>query len=98
MRRGIELLREQNVLYFDGLLKIALAEAKARAGDAERAVAILDEALSAVDRTGSRAFEAELHRARGEIQFRHDPANPATAEDAFLTAIAVVYRRKHDGG
>ena len=89
MRRGVELLREQNVLYFDGLLKIALAEAEARAGDAERAVAILDEALSAVDRTGSRAFEAELHRARGELQFRRDPANPATAEDAFLTAIAV---------
>ena len=33
MRRGIELLREQNVLMFDGLLKIALAEAEARAGD-----------------------------------------------------------------
>ena len=33
MRRGVELLREQNVLTFDGLLKIALAEAEARAGD-----------------------------------------------------------------
>ena len=30
MRRGVELLREQNVLSFDGLLKIALAEAEAR--------------------------------------------------------------------
>ena len=46
MRRGVELLREQNVLLFDGLLKIALAEAEARAGDADRAVAILDEALA----------------------------------------------------
>ena len=46
MRRGVELLREQNVLMFDGLLKIALAEAEARAGDADRAVAILDEALA----------------------------------------------------
>jgi hypothetical protein len=27
MRRGVELLREQNILIFDGLLKIALAEA-----------------------------------------------------------------------
>ena len=32
MRRGVELLREQNVLLFDGLLKIALAEAEARGG------------------------------------------------------------------
>ena len=46
MRRGVELLREQNVLWFDGLLKIALAEAEARAGDPDRGVAILDEALA----------------------------------------------------
>ena len=52
MRRGVELLREQNVLLFDGLLKIALAEAEARAGDPDRAVAILDEALATCDRTG----------------------------------------------
>ena len=39
MRRGVELLREQNVLLFDGLLKIALAEAEARAGDPDRALA-----------------------------------------------------------
>ena len=30
MRRGVEVLREQNVLLFDGLLKIALAEAEER--------------------------------------------------------------------
>ena len=89
MRRGAELLREQNVLQFDGLLKIALAEAEARAGDPDRAVAILDEALATCDRTGYRAFEAELHRARGEILLKRDPANPAPAEEAFLTAIAV---------
>ena len=89
MRRGVELLREQNVLLFDGLLKIALAEAETRAGDTDRAVSILDEALATSDRTGHRAFEAELHRARGEILMKHDPANPAPAQDALLTAIAV---------
>ena len=89
MRRGAELLREQNVLLFDGLLKIALAEAEARAGDLDRAIAIIDEALATSDRTGYRAFEAELHRARGEMLLKRDPANPAPAEEAFLTAIAV---------
>ena len=89
MRRGVELLREQNVLFFDGLLKIALAEAEAQAGDPDRAVAILDEALATCDRTGHRTFEAELHRARGEMLLKRDPANPAPAEEAFLTAIAV---------
>ena len=89
MRRGVELLREQNVLWFDGLLKIALAEAEAQAGDPDRAVAVLDEALATCDRMGYRAFEAELHRARGEILLKRDPANSAPAEEAFLTAIAV---------
>ena len=89
MRRGVDLLREQNVLQFDGLLKIALAEAEARASDTDRAIAVLDEALATCDRTGYRAFEAELHRVRGEILLKRDPANPARAEDALLTALAV---------
>jgi len=89
MRRGVESIREQNVLVFDGLLKITVSEREACAGDVERAVAILDEALATCDRTGGRTFEAELHRTRGEILLKRDPANPAPAEDAFLTAIAV---------
>ena len=89
MRRGADLLREQNVLIYDGLLKIALADAEARAGDPARAVAILDEALATSDRTGYRAFEAELHRVRGEMLLKRDSSNSALAEDVFLTAIAV---------
>jgi predicted ATPase len=89
MRRGVELRREQNVLVFDGLLKIALAEAEARAGEVDRAVAILDEALATCKRTGHRSFEAELHRVRGEMLLKRDPANPAPAEEALQTAIAV---------
>ena len=93
MRRGAELLREQNVLLSDGFVKIALAEAEARAGDPDRAVAILDEALATADRLGYRAFEAELHRVRGDILLKRDPANPAPAQEAFLTAIAVAKRQ-----
>ena len=89
MRRGAELLRQQNVQVSDGLLKIALAGAEVRAGDVDRALAVLDEALATCDRTGHRAFEAELHRVRGEILLRRNPKNPAPAEDALLTASAV---------
>jgi predicted ATPase len=89
MRRGVELLREQNVLVFDGLVGIALAEAGAGAGDVDRAVAVLDEALATGERTGHRAFEVELHRVRGEMLLKRDPGNPATAEKAIQTAIAV---------
>jgi predicted ATPase len=89
MRRGVELLREQKVLLFDGLIKIALAQTEARAGDVDRAVAILDEALATSERTGHRAFEAELHRVRGEILLKRDSASTAPAERAFQTALAV---------
>ena len=89
MRRGAELMRQQNALIWDGLIKVALAEAEARAGDVDRALAILGEALATSERTGHRAFDAELHRVRGEILLKRDPANPAPAEEAFLTAIAV---------
>jgi predicted ATPase len=94
MRRGVELLREQNVVQWDGLVRIVLAEAEARAGDVDHALAILDNGLATCERIGHRAFEAELYRARGEMLLKRDPAIPAPAEEAFQAAIAVA---KHQG-
>jgi hypothetical protein len=37
---------------------------------------------------------AELHRIRGKILLKRDAANPAPAEEAFLTAIAVAQQQK----
>ena len=93
MRRGVELLREQNALLYDGLLKIAFAGAEARAGHVDRALAILHEALATSERIGHRTFNAELHRVRGEMLLKRDPANLAPAEGALLTAIAVARRQ-----
>jgi class 3 adenylate cyclase/predicted ATPase len=89
MRRGAELLREQKVRTFDGLANITLAEAEARVGDIDRALAVLDETLATSEHIGNRQFDAELHRVRGEMLLKRDPANPPAAEEAFLTAIAV---------
>jgi predicted ATPase len=89
MRRGVELMSEENDMRFAGLIKIALAEAEARAGDIDRAIAVLDEALATCERIGHRAFEAELHRARGDMLLKHDPTHPAPAEAAFGRAIEI---------
>jgi predicted ATPase len=93
MRRGVELLRELNALLYDGLLKIALAGAEARAGHVDHALATLDEALATSERVGHCTFNAELHRVRGEMLLKRDPANRAPAEGALLTAIAVARRQ-----
>jgi class 3 adenylate cyclase/tetratricopeptide (TPR) repeat protein len=89
MRRSVEGLRQQGLLNFDGLFKIALADVETRAGDRDRAIAILDEALATADRLGYPAFEAELNRTRGEILLKRDPSHPAPAEEAFQTAFAI---------
>jgi predicted ATPase len=76
-------------LIFDGLLKMELAKIEVQEGDFDRAIATVDEALSTSDRTGYRAFEAELHRVRGEMLLKRDPANAAPAEQSLQAALAV---------
>jgi predicted ATPase len=46
-----------------------------------------------MNRLGHRTFEAELHRVRGEMLLRRDPANPAPAEEALLSAVAVAQQQ-----
>jgi predicted ATPase len=89
MSRAAELLREQNVRPFDGPLKIAHAQAEARIGNPGRAISILDEALADFRCRGYCAYEAELHRVRGEILLKRDPKNLGPAGEALQTAIAV---------
>ena len=52
-------------------------------------MARIDEALALANETGEHSSDAFLHRIRGEILLKRDPANTAPAEEAFLTAIAM---------
>jgi predicted ATPase len=47
-----------------------------------------------VERTEHRAPEAEIHRIRGEILLKRDPANIAAAEQALQAAIAIAQSQK----
>jgi predicted ATPase len=89
MRRCAGLLHDQNAMVLDGLIRITLANAEARAGDVDRALAVLDEALTTPERIGHRPFDAELNRVRGEMLLKLDPASPSPAEEAFQVAIGV---------
>jgi class 3 adenylate cyclase/tetratricopeptide (TPR) repeat protein len=64
-----------------------LAEAKAGEGQFDDALAILDEQLVEVDRTGQQWLTAEIHRRRGELLLRKGPRDPIAAETAFAHAI-----------
>src|SRR5581483_4754222 len=60
----------------------------------EKAAARIYEALALAQETGEHWTDAFLHRIRGEILLKLNPANTAPAEDAFLTAIAVAQQQK----
>jgi predicted ATPase len=66
---------------------LAQLEAATRGPDA--ALTLIDEGLAIAAETGERFTDAYLHRLRGDILLKRDPANPAPAEDAFQTAITV---------
>ena len=55
---------------------------------------MIDEALALAGETGEHWFDAGLHRIRGEILLKQNPADPAPAEAAFLAAIAVAQQQK----
>jgi class 3 adenylate cyclase/predicted ATPase len=66
-----------------------LAEIEADGGGAEAALAEIEKALTLAGETGEHWFDAGLHRIRGEILLKQNPADPAPAEAAFLAANAV---------
>jgi predicted ATPase len=76
--------------FYQGLL----AEVEVQRQDVEQALTRIDEALAFAGETGEHWSDAFLHRLRGEILLKHDPANTAPAEEAFLTAIAVAQQQR----
>ena len=75
---------------FQGLL----AELEAGAEDTDGALTRIDAAVALAGETGEHWTDAFLHRIRGEILLKRDPAITAPAEEAFLTAIAVAQQQK----
>jgi predicted ATPase/class 3 adenylate cyclase len=94
---GAELLRP----YLMGLLAEALGER----GSTERALALIDEALETVEKTGERFYEAELYRQKGELLLRSysegselpftaQSSRPCEIERCFQKAMIVAGRQQ----
>jgi DNA-binding SARP family transcriptional activator/tetratricopeptide (TPR) repeat protein len=79
-----------------------LARGYARAGQTEAGLGALDEALAWMERTGVRGLEAEVHRMKGELLLRGEPAQgnasdltqEAKAEACFRRAIAIARQQR----
>jgi predicted ATPase len=79
---------------FAPLFQGQLAELEAERNDADGALRRIDEALALANETGEHWTDALLHRIRGAILLKRDPANTAAAEEAFQTALAVAQAQK----
>jgi hypothetical protein len=66
---------------------LAQLEAATRGPDA--ALTLIDQGLAIAAETGERLTDPYLHRLRGDILLRCDPADPSTAEDAYGAAVTI---------
>jgi predicted ATPase len=94
MRRGLAIVREQGYIWLLPSLEAALAEAEASAGETEAGLRRLDDALAELERTEQHWYEAEMHRIRGEILLKLDPADTAATEQSLQTAIGIAQSQK----
>ena len=66
-----------------------LADALGAAGSCDEGLAVIEQALASVERTGERYYLAELYRLGGELSFRSsDAPRRDRATDTFRQAIA----------
>ncbi len=66
-----------------------MAEAHGKVGQVEDGLWTVSEALSFVERTEERFYEAELYRLKGELLLQQSPDNATEAAACFHTALDV---------
>jgi TOMM system kinase/cyclase fusion protein len=102
IRRGLDMYRATGATYQRPHYLTLLAEASGLLGQPEGGLAALDEALTLMEQTGERYYEAELYRQRGELLLpraaqRH-PAQgsrePHEAEACFQQALDVARQQQ----
>jgi len=101
IEEGIEQIRQGLAAYQATGAEVAvpyflarLAEAYGKVGQVGEGLALLDEALTVVDKTGERWWEAELHRLKGELLLWQAVPDEHQAEACFQQALSVARRQE----
>jgi predicted ATPase len=102
IRQGLNMYRATGAIYQRPHYLTLLAEASGLLGQPEDGLAALDEALTLMEQTGERYYEAELYRQRGELLFlREGPRHPSQdsrvqheAEKCFQQALDVARQQQ----
>ena len=89
VRRVLAAFVDQGVRVNLGFYTGLLAQLEAETLGADSALARIDEAFALSDKVEHRCSLSFLHRVRGEILLRRDPADPVPAEEALRTSIAI---------
>jgi predicted ATPase len=89
IRRGLADYRATGAELFSPYFLALLADAHGRADQAAIGLSLLADALGAVEQTGVRWIEAELHRLQGELRLALPEPDHSEAEACFLRAMAI---------
>ncbi|HKC42560.1 MAG TPA: AAA family ATPase, partial [Burkholderiales bacterium] len=93
IREGIEEACRSNLEYMRAFMLGWLATVQAETGDHESALWTIDVAFKHVNDVAGRAWEAELHRLRGDALLAARPDAVDDAERSYRDAVAVAQRQ-----
>jgi predicted ATPase len=88
-QQGLRAFRATAAELWQPYLLALLAEAHGTLGEPEEGLTLLTEALTLVDTTGQRWYEAELYRFRGELLLAQSPDRHTEAETCFHHALEI---------
>jgi predicted ATPase len=92
--QGLAAYRATGAEFFRPYYHALLAEAQGKMGRVAEGLSVLTEALTLVDKTAERIYEAELHRLQGELLLKQTVPDAQQAEACFHQALAVARRQQ----